>query len=164
MLPKESIDKINTAYHQLEMKRMQIIRALSHRIFETVSGWYNGHYHETGDGGWQMDSYPIPVVTVKGFCDIEIDFNTVSVSTKLKRARALEYSFDKLSRYEFEAFGVEDYLCTFYKSGNSIETLKSNIAKSKEKEIGFSFSFDFDTDSETIYELVKLLRREGFYY
>ncbi len=164
MLPKGSIDRINAAYHQLEMKRVQIIDALSHRISDTEYGWYNGHYHETGDGGWQMDSYPIPVVSVKGICDIEIDFNTVSVSTKLKRARALEYSFDKLSCYDFEAYGVEDYLCTFYKRGYSIEVLKSNIAKSNEKEIGFSFSFDFDIDSNTIYEFVKLLRRESFYY
>jgi len=164
MVPGELIDKINGAYHRLVIKRMQIIDALSGRNFETESGWYNGHYHENADGEWQMDSYPLPVITVKGVCDVEIDFNTVSVSTKLKREMALEYSYDKILRYNFETYGVEDYLYTFYKPGNTIEEMKSNISGSKEKEIGFAFSFDSGVDGKTISELVKLLRREGFYY
>lgn len=68
------------------------------------------------------ESYPIPVVEVRGFCDIEISFDKISVSAKLKREKALEYSYDKISRYPFEVDGQE------------------------------------------MYEFVKLLRREGFYY
>lgn len=164
MVSKELKEQMNEAYHQLEMKRMEVICALFHRMFDTESGWYNGHYHENDDGEWSVDSYPLPVVSVKGICDVEIDFDTVSVSTKLRRERALDYSYDKLSRYNFEVYGVEDYLFTFYKPGNTIEEMKSNISGSKEKEIGFAFSFDFDVDGKTIFELVKLLRREGFYY
>ena len=33
-----------------------------------------------------------------------------------------------------------------------------------EKEIGFSFVFPFDVEGKQIFEFVKLLRREGFYY
>ncbi len=164
MVSKELIAKINAAYSVLEMKRVQIIHALFNRISEVSSGWYNGHYHESADGEWCMDSYPLSVVTVKGICDIEIDFNTVSVSTKLKRERALKYSYDKISRYDFEAYGVEDYLQTFYEPGNTIEEMKSNISRGAEKEIGFAFSFDFDVDEKTIFEFVKLLQMEGFYY
>ena len=45
-----------------------------------------------------------------------------------------------------------------------MEALKENIRACQEREIGFSFSFPFDVDGQKIYEFVKLLRREGFYY
>jgi len=164
MFTKDFLEEVNAAYYQLEMKQAQIVHALFHRIFEIESGWYNGHYHKGENGSWCRDSYPIPVVEVKGFCDIEISFDKISVSTKLKRARALEYSYDMFSRYAFESFGVDDYLCDFYNSGMTIDELKTNISNSDEKEIGFAFIFPFDVDGKEIFELVKLLRREGFYY
>ena len=44
------------------------------------------------------------------------------------------------------------------------EELKTAIKKSEEKEIGFSFKFDFDITGNEMYEFVKMLRREGFFY
>lgn len=164
MVTKDFLNEINAAYNHLETKQAQIAGALFHRIFEIKTGWYNGHYHKGENGNWYRESYPIPVVEVKGFCDIEISFNEISVSTKLKRAKALEYSYGKISQYAFEAFGVEDYLCDFYNSGMTIEELKANLSRSDEKEIGFAFSFPFDVDGKELFEFVKLLRREGFYY
>ncbi len=161
---KDFLCEVNAAYYQLEMRMAQIAHALLHRIFEIESGWYNGHYHKNDVGDWQRESYPIPVVAVKGFCDIEISFDKISVSTKLKRAKALEYSYDKILQYTFEVFGVEDYLCDYYKSGMTIEELKTNISLCNEQEIGFAFYFPFDVEGKEIFEFVKLLRREGFYY
>ncbi len=42
--------------------------------------------------------------------------------------------------------------------------MKDNIYACVEKEIGFSFVFPFDVEGNQIFEFVKLLRREGFYY
>ncbi len=95
---KDFLNEVNDAYYQLEMKQAQITHALLHRIFEIESGWYNSHYHKGESGEWHRESYPIPVVTVKGLCDIEISFDEITVSTKLKRAKALEYSYDKVFR------------------------------------------------------------------
>lgn len=75
---------LNEAYSRLEAKHNEIIRALSHRIFELDSGWHNGHYQKNSAGKWVRDAYPISVITVKGLCDIEIQFDRISVSTKLK--------------------------------------------------------------------------------
>lgn len=111
-----------------------------------------------------MDFFPIPVVTVKGLCDIEIDLDKVSVSTKLRREVALNYSYEKLSGYEFEAYGVDEYLDDFYVKGNSYSELVENIASGKEKEIGFSFMFAKDVDAREVYELVKFFIKEGFFY
>ena len=82
----------------------------------------------------------------------------------MKRRTALEYSYDKIVQYEFEAYGVEDYLADFYHAGQTVQDLKDNIAKSDEEEIRFSFLFPFDVDGKKVFEFVKLLRRERFYY
>lgn len=163
-MDKELLYEINAAYYRLEMKQAEVANALFHRIFEIKSGWFNGHYHKNDSGEWQRESYPIPVISVKGFCDIEIQFDKISVSTKLKRDAALAYSFKKFSEYEFEVYGVEDYLADFYHKGQTIQEMKENICACDEDEIGFSFVFSFDVEGKQILEFVKLLRHEGFYY
>lgn len=155
---------LNGAYSKLEAKNNEILRSLTHRIFELESGWYNGHYQKDSDGKWVRDAYPIPVTGVKGLCDIEIQLDRISVSTKLKRDAALAYSFDKLLEYEFEAYGVENYLSDYYHPGQSVQEMKENIHASAEAEIGLSFSFPFEVTGQEIFAFVKLLRREGFYY
>ncbi|MDE5597728.1 MAG: hypothetical protein K2J04_07840 [Lachnospiraceae bacterium] len=77
------------------MKKAEIVHTLLHRKLELESSWYNGHYHRNEAGEWSRESYTIPVISVNGLCDIEIQFDKVSVSTKLKRDRALVYSFEK---------------------------------------------------------------------
>ena len=160
----ELLKEINAIYYRLEMKQAEISHAFCHRISELESGWYNGHYHKGEDGNWFRESYPIPVIGVKGICDIEIQFDNISISTKLKRDMALAYSFKKFSGYEFEAYGVEDYLADFYHAGQTLQEMKENIHACDEKEIGFSFVFPFDVEGKQIFEFVKLLRREGFFY
>ena len=107
-MDKELLNEINAAYYRSEMKQAEVALALFHRIFVLESGWYNGHYHKNNTGEWQRGSYSIPVIVVKGFCDIEIQFDKISVSAKLKREAVLAYSYEKFSEYEFEIYGVED--------------------------------------------------------
>ena len=163
-MDKKILNEINAAYYRLELKQTKLVHALLHRIFELESGWYNGHYHKDETGNWFRESYPIPVIGVKGLCDIEIPFDKISISTKLKRNAALAFPFEKLAGYEFEAYGVDDYLADFYHPGQAVQDLRENIRACDEKEIGFSFVFPFDVDGKQIFEFVKLLRREGFYY
>ena len=160
----ELLNEINAAYCRLETKKAEIVHVLWHKIFELESGWYNGHYHKDEDGEWSRESYPIPVISVNGLCDIEIQFDKVSVSTKMKRDKALGYSFEKFVQYEFEAYGVDDYLADFYHEGQTVNEMKEDIRTSDETDIGFSFAFPFDIDEKQIFEFAKLLRREGFFF
>ncbi len=162
-MDQELLRAINSAYSRLETKQAQIVHALRYGEFAVECGWYNGHYRQNENGDWSREAYPIPVVEVKGVCDIEISFDTISVSTRLTRAKALEYSYDKVLPYSFEAFGVDDYLCDYYKCGMSVAELKANLSRGEEKEIGFAFSFPFAAGGEEISALAALLRREGFY-
>lgn len=93
-MDKQLLNEMNNAYYILELKETEIFHALFHRIFDLESGWYSGHYYKDDNGKWFLTSYPIPVIDVKGFCDIEIGFDKISISTKLKRDRTLTYSFD----------------------------------------------------------------------
>ena len=95
---------------------------------------------------------------------MEINLDSVTVTAKLRRDEALVLSYEKLLKYEFEAYGVREYTHDFYTAGMTIEQFKENIRRSKEKEIGFTFRLEFEIDGERIYEFAKLLRREGFYY
>ena len=161
---EKTADNLNQVYYRLELKQAELTHALFHRIFELESGFYNGHYRKQEDGSFHMDYYPIPVISVKKYCDIEIGLDSISISSKLKRNAALSYDYSKLHAYRFDVYGVEDYLADYYHEGMTVQQLLDNLRASEEREIAFSFRFDFDTDGETIYAFVKLLRREGFYY
>ena len=102
LMNQERLNDLNTAYYRLETKQAEIIHALSHGIFELESGWYNGHYHKGDNDNWVRESYPIPVIEVKGLCDIEIQFDKISVSTKLQRNTVLAYSFEKFDKILLE--------------------------------------------------------------
>ena len=154
--------EINMAYSRLEQKQGEIARLLVPYVSEF--GWYNGHYHKDENGNWIRECYPIPVIGVTGLCDIEIQFDKISLSSKLKRDAALAYSFDKFTEYDFEAYGVEDYLGDFYHHGQTLQELRENILACDEVEIGLSFYFLFDTDVNRIIECLNLLGDEGFYY
>jgi len=159
-------EDLNEIYKKLESKMHDITVLLTslHNGFDFTCGYFNGHYHKDANGKYVMDYFPIPVITVNGLCDIEIDLEKISISTKLEREEALKYEYEKLSEYVFEAYGVEGYLDDFYVEGNTYAELVKNIENSKEKEIGFSFMFSGDVGVEEVYKAVKFLRKEGFFY
>lgn len=160
---RELLNGLERCYHQLETKSTQISQAL-HGAFPLESGWYNGHYHRDDTGNWVRESYPIPVIGIPGLCDIEVQLDHISLSTKLGRSAALDYSFTPVAGYPFEAYGVEDYLADFYHPRQTIQDLKENIRGCQEEEIGFSFFLPFDVDEARLVALVQLLRQEGFFY
>lgn len=161
---QEFLQELQRFYSRLETRSGELFHALFHRVFQLELGWYSGHYQKNQQGSWIYEFYPVPVIEVKGFCDIEVQPDHVFVTTKLKRSAVLNQSFDKFVAYSFEAYGVEDYLADFYHSGKTIAELKEKIRNCQEQEIGFTFEFPFDVEGGRMYEFVKLLRREGFYY
>jgi hypothetical protein len=158
-----TIEQLSAVYAPLEEKADQLLRGLCD-IFVARLGWYNGHYRRGDDGEYHRDAFPIPVVAVRGYCDVEVNLDCVTVTAKLKRARALEYSYEKVKNVAFEAYGVEDYLLDFYTAGSTIDSMKAAILKSGEAEIGFGFRLNFGIDGNGICGFVELLRKEGFYY
>lgn len=101
-------------------KQAQLVHGLYHRVFELRSGFFIGRERQAPDGSWLADCYPIPVISVKGFCDVEVSPDGIFVTTKKKRRDALDYSFEKLKDCCFEAFGVETDWNTFYRDGMTV--------------------------------------------
>lgn len=164
MLSNELLHEMNAAYGRVEEKCLKIRKVLHQKGLEVDFGWYNNHYRRDDSGAWVREAYPIPVIGVKGLCDIEMEFDRISVSTKLEREAVLGYDYEKLAAHSFEAYGVEDYLADYYHDGQTVQQLKENIAACAEKEFGFSFYFAFETESERIAVFIRFLKEEGFYY
>lgn len=158
------LEEINALYLRLEAKQTQINQALSAQGLCPHCGWYNGHNHRDEAGKWIKEAYPIPVISLDGLRDIELEFDKISVSVKLTRDAALAFDFEELAECDFEAYGVEDYLADFYHRGSTIPAMKAQIRACPEAEIGFSFYFPFESEEVRLAEFVLQLRSKGFYY
>ncbi len=159
-------NELNEVYQKLESKMHEITAPFLslHKGHPFTCGYYNGHYSKDSNGEYTMDYFPIPVISLEKLCDIEIGLENISLTTKLTRDLALNFDYNKLDAYYFEVYGVENYLEDFYTEGNSIQELISNISNSSEKEIGVSFQFPWDVTPIQIEKLVRLLKKEQFYY
>lgn len=155
--------ELNTFYTRLESKVIEIANDICVG-FPLSWGWYNGHFHKDENEKWIREAFPIPVITIDGLCDIEININKITVSTKLSREKALEYHYERFKNAAFESYGIENYLLDFYTSDMVLDDLKDNILKSDENEIGFSFLFDFDEPIVNIKQMLHFIEKEGFYY
>ena len=155
--------ELNRIYCPLYMRSTEILSRFASQTFQAEMGWYSGHYSKNESGEYEMDYFPIPVISVKGCCDIETGLDKISITAKLKRSDALACSFEDI-KVPFEAYGVEDYLADYYTAGMTLEELRENIRGCGEKEIGFCFLFESDEDKDRLFEFVKLLRKKGFYY
>lgn len=151
--------QLNEMYKELDEKAQAISNS-----FHCDFNYYNRHYSRGESGDYEIEYFPIPVITIKGICDIEIGLNQISVTTKLSRNGALSYDFEKVKTYSFEAYGVENYLDDFYTAGNTIDVMIDKIMKSEEENIFFSFYFSHEVDSDSICEFVKFLSEDGFFY
>ena len=155
---------LNEFYHFLEEKKNEIIQSLKGSNLKVSSGWFNGHYRKTASGKWERESFPILVISVHGICDIEIHDERLSLSTKMKKENALAFSFVPYTVYEFEAYGVEDYLADYYHPGMTLDEMKRQIEKSEEHEIGFAIIVPFDCNSRNLLALIDKLKTDGFFY
>lgn len=156
--------ELNEYYKSLDDKAKGILLKLKNQGIACDMGYYNGHYTKDEEGEYQLDFFPIPVIGVKGLCDIEISSDGISVSSKLSRQQALEFNYDRIMDLAFEAYGIDDYLTDFYNRDFTISQMLENIKHTQEAQIGFSFSLGLDMPIEDLYEFICFLKINGFYY
>lgn len=157
--------ELNEFYKTLHNKAQNLILPFIsvHEKYNCVMGFYNGHYSKNDDGIYEMEFYPIPVISIKDCCDIEVGLDTISISTKLSRHEVEFFDYSLLEKYKFEAYGVENYLDDYYTEGSTIEEFIHKVKKSKEQNIGFSFLFD-SLDGNQLYAFVEFLLKNKFFY
>lgn len=155
--------ELNALYCKWEVRTAVAARCVEECGFDYAVGFYNGHYGKNAQGEYERECYPIPVITVKGLCDVQLELDAVALSARLSKQSALQFDYGVLRGYEFEVYGVEDYLADYYVGGD-IAALRENILKSDETEIEFQFAFPIDLDGARFADLLKLLQANGFYY
>ncbi len=156
-------EDLNCFYKVLDSKAKEICLNLKNKDIPYSMGYFNGHYTKNETGEYEQDYFPIPVISIEGLCEIEMNWDGVSISTKLSRNDSISFHYDDLSQYEFEAYGVIDYLNDFYVKGYTIQQFIQNVEKSNELEIGFSFFFETIHNKE-LFEFIVFLKERKFYY
>ena len=151
--------QLNEIYKELDGKAQEF-----GKLFQCTYGYYNGHYHKNIAGNYEPDYFPIPVISIKDLCDIEIDLNQISVTTKLTRDKALCYDYEKIKSYNFEIYGVENYLDDFYVAGDTISGMIEKIKASNEENVFFSFYFPFEVSANIVCKFVNFIGKEVFFY
>lgn len=164
-MPDSTRDMLNRLYAPLDDKVRGLVMALAklNGSCQVASGFFNGHYHKNEAGQYQKDRYPIPVISVVGLCDIEIDFDGISVTTKLSKGHIVSFDWGTLGTARFEVYGVENFL-NDYGNDRVSSAVKGRVQLSDEHEFFVSFFLNGDTDGKELLKFLELLRRNHFYY
>ena len=157
-------EQLNGFYKILDERADQIKIILIDAGFNVEKRYFNGHFDKDASGNYVKDYYPIPVIEVKGLCDIEIVEMHINVSAKISKENAINFDYGKFADCYFEVYGVNDYLADYCKSGEDITNLLKNLEACNEREIGFAFTLEKDCAVDRILKLLTLLKNNGFYY
>lgn len=112
-MKKQLINLLNEVYQPLHRRTDAIKRALNSAGYEVVSGWYPLH-SVNYDGGFLTEYFPIPVLFVKGICDIGVDLDEVFIEGKLLKADAANLDVSRLKDWRYQLYGAENYEVDLY--------------------------------------------------
>lgn len=155
---------INDSYKELDYVANDIFNSLF-RLPDEYSykiGYFNYRYYKDNNS-YDLEYYPIPVISILNICDIEIDFDQIRFVCKIKHYQALSYDYYELNEYEFDLYELDNQGSKLYKSGESTDGLSFLLSKIDTKELGITFYFD-KKNLPDIIEFISFLDKEGFYY
>lgn len=156
-------DDLNSLYFPLCEKAEHINARLTGDGVCPVISWIGSHSRKSSDGFYETDCYPIPVIEVKGLCDIEVDFDCICVNSKLSKQSALDFDYSLIDGLKFEVYGENDCPDGFYRPESGILSMLRRIEDSFETEIFFTFDMGSDSESK-LYRLLDILSANGFYF
>ncbi|MGL4738210.1 MAG: DUF3201 domain-containing protein [Cellulosilyticaceae bacterium] len=159
---RSQLEVLNTVYKSLNTYKTDLINALNARGYSYKWGYYSGHYMRC-DEKWMLEQFPIPVITVKGLCDIGMDLSHIFIESRLQREQALQFDFTILQKYKFEVYGTADYLNDFYNEDQDLGGIRERILDSMEQEIGISLLISYEECIDHIVLGLETLRNLGFY-
>ena len=100
---------------------------------------------------------------MEGLCDIEIDFDDITVTTKLTKSQLMDLDFVQFGEEKFEVYGLIDYLSDLG-TNEDIASLKEKAKASDEKEVFISFSMPENVTGEGVLKFLRKLQKFSFYY
>lgn len=157
---------INDDYKELDYTLNDIFNSLFRLPDEYTYkiGYFNYRYFKNkNNNSYELEYFPIPVISILGICDIEIDFDQIRFVSKIKHYSALIYDYYELNGYEFDLYQLDNQAYKLYKSGDSTDGLSFLLSKIDAKEIGITFYFTKDNLPDVV-EFISFLDNQGFYY
>lgn len=164
---KNRLEYLNSYYAPLCNLADKVCGALKNNGNYAEWAFYNGHFVKDGEN-WVKEYFPVPVISVRGLCDIELHAGSCNITSKLTVDAALAFDYSLLNGVKFEMYGVENYLRDIYNADVPKDEIYQNILSSEEKEIGFAFFLpDIEDERKSVKNiilLIKFLSDNGFYY
>jgi hypothetical protein len=148
-------NNLNTIYNELNEDKTKILNYIKTLNLSVKVGYYPFNSFKDGESFF-VEQYPIPVITIENKIDVGIDVHQVFFEIKLERETAINFNYHVLSEYQFEVYGVKEYLNDFF-DGN-IDEIYRNIINSNEKEIGVSINIKKDKLLDTTKQVIEILR------
>lgn len=158
----EEIEVLNNIYESMCKKSKYIQKLLKENGYESKNGFYNNHSVRDKNGNWITEYFPIAVITVEQLCDIGIDIKSIFIETKIKKEKAVKFDFRRFLNYQFEVYGIEEYLNDFYNDTLMIEDIEKRIETSREREIGIGFQIAKDCMDDIIKIVSELKKLETY--
>lgn len=149
---------LNSVYGALYRRSQVIGEVLAEAGFSARWGWYNFHSSLRG-GEYQVELFPVPVITVGGWCDLVLELDCICVDAHLDFDQARSFNWRGIP-WSFEVYGVEDYTETLYRPGMNLATLPTRVARYG-REIGLSIPLSLDCTPETVLEIVAACQKWG---
>jgi len=139
----DMLNMLNEIYSEVNQKKNEMIHFLKENEFQYRCGYYNQHSVKVNDE-WITEEYPIPVISIEQVGDLGIDINHVFLEIVVTREQALALDFGEFEPYQFEVYGVENFLNDFYNNTLSLQDIHERVRISNEESIGISFFFSMD--------------------
>lgn len=157
---KNKISKLNNLYQPTMDTIALICKILNTKKLNYKLGFYNNHEIKV-DNQFIKEIYPIPVVSCKANnidIDIGIDLATDNnyigfIELTLSKKNILLFDFNKLKNYDFEIYGLDNYLEDYY--FGDLEKTKELINHSTEKKFHISINIKDINQIETFIEKIR---------
>jgi len=157
--------ELNAFYQDMEHRANRILgQFMTLRSRPAELRYYSGHYTKNDSGDYQMDYFPIPVLSIEKLCDIEFHIDQIQITTKIQKEKIHKQDFKTLDAYSFEVYGLNDYTATYGTNHTPVETLIQTIDQSNENVLVFAFIFMNDIEPTKIKSFKDQLERLHFYY
>lgn len=143
---------LNEIYERLQLEKDVVTRVLDFKNIDYKVGYYPYHTIKK-DTDFILEYFPIPVVTIKETIDIGIDLDHIFIEFRLKKEIALNFDFSLFKLYNFEVYGINDYLKDFYLD-KDIKNIPNLIEDSVEEEVGVSIYIDKENMDQNFIEAI----------
>lgn len=131
-------------------------------LTKLLSKTYKTSYKYTTE--YNKESYPLPVVSVSGLCEIVLNEYEIDINTKISKSNLLKINFDDFKNYDFDIYPTGDYFNDLYEKGMSNKEVIEKIKKSNYKNFGLTFIVPLDMSNISIRKLINLLKINNFKY